>query len=533
MDTYDFIIVGGGSAGCILAERLSACGKYQVCLLEAGPKDKHWSIHLPLGVIDLMKSKTLNWQLNSHPEKTQNNRQIFNPRGKTLGGSSSVNCMLYTRGQNEDYDHWSDLGNKGWSYNEVLPYFKSTQHQERGESDYHGINGGLNVAESRSKPPINEDFFLAAQEAGFPLNDDFNGKYQEGVGYYQVTQKEGLRCSAAKAFLTPNLERSNLTVLTEVLVEKIEITDQQATGIHYKKKGQHYQLHANKEVILSAGAFGSPQILMLSGIGDKDELAKHSIELVHELKGVGKNLQDHIDAIVVTHHHRNDLLTLRPKGLWWAIKQSLKFIKNRTGLLTSVVAESGGFIKSSPSIKRPDLQLHFIPAAMDDHGRNIKLLCKYGIALHVCLLRPKSRGQVSLYGNNATLHPKIEHNMLDHPDDIKIMIKGIKIARDILSKSPLGENNGNEIFPGSSCQTEEEIHQFLKNKANTIYHPVGTCKMGGDEMAVVDNQLKVHGISNLRVVDASIMPTLISGNTNAPTIMIGAKIADTILAAYS
>jgi choline dehydrogenase len=218
MNTYDFIIIGGGSAGCVLAERLSACGKHQVCLLEAGPKDKHWSIHLPLGVIDLMKSKTLNWQLNSHPEKTQNNRQIFNPRGKTLGGSSSVNCMLYTRGQSEDYNHWSDLGNVGWSYDEVLPYFKSTQHQERGENQYHGVNGGLNVAESRSKPSINEDFFLAAQDAGFPLNSDFNGEHQEGIGYYQVTQKDGLRCSAAKAFLTPNLNRPNLTVITVVLV---------------------------------------------------------------------------------------------------------------------------------------------------------------------------------------------------------------------------------------------------------------------------------------------------------------------------
>ena len=532
MDTYDFIIVGAGSAGCVLAERLSACGKHQVCLLEAGPTDKHWSIDLPLGVIELMKSKTFNWQLNSDPEKTQNNRQIFNPRGKTLGGSSSVNAMLYTRGQREDYDHWSALGNEGWSYDEVLPYFKSTQHQERGESQYHGINGGLNVADSRSKLSVNEDFFLAAKAAGFPLNDDFNGEHQEGIGYFQVTQKKGLRCSAAKAFLTPNLARPNLTVLTGVLVEKIAITNRQATGIHYKKNSQHYQLHAKKEVIVSAGAFASPQILMLSGIGDKNELDKHNIALVHQLKGVGKNLQDHVDALVVTHHHRHDLLSLRPQGVWWAIKQCLHFFKDRTGLLTSVIAESGGFIKSIASLKRPDLQLHFIPAAMDDHGRNIKLLFKYGISLHVCLLRPKSRGQVSLYGNNATLHPKIELNMLDHPEDIKSMIAGIKIARNILSQTPLVENNGDEIFPGSPCQTDEEIHQFLKNKANTIYHPVGTCKMGSDEMAVVDNHLKVHGIERLRVIDASIMPTLISGNTNAPTIMIGAKIADIILAEY-
>ena len=533
MKTYDFIIVGGGSAGCVLAERLSANGKHQVCLLEAGPKDKHWSIHLPLGVIDLMKSRTLNWQFNSHPEKTQNDRRIFNPRGKTLGGSSSVNAMLYTRGQREDYDHWAELGNEGWSYEDVLPYFKATQHQERGECKYHGINGGLNVAESRSKPSINEAFFKAANKAGFPLNNDFNGEKQEGIGYYQVTQKNGLRCSSAKAFLTPNLNRPNLTVLTDVLIEKNEIIDQRASGLQFMSKSRHQKIYANKEVLLSAGAFNSPQLLMLSGVGDKETLAKNDIELVHELKGVGKNLQDHVDTLVVTHHHRTDLLSFRPKSIWWGIKESLKFIKNKSGILTSVVAESGGFIKSSPSIKRPDLQLHFIPGAMDDHGRNTKMLFNYGIALHVCLLRPKSRGQVSLYGNNATLHPKIELNMLDHADDVKTLIKGVKIAREILSQSPLNEKNGKEIFPGANCQSDEAFHEFLKNKANTIYHPVGTCKMGNDEMAVVDNELKVHGINALRVIDASIMPTLISGNTNAPTIMIAAKVADSILAEHS
>ena len=544
MNNFDFIIIGAGSAGCVLADKLSVCGKYQVFLLEAGPKDTHWSIHMPIGVIELMKDKVLNWQFNSEPESTQNNRKIFNPRGRTLGGSSSVNAMLYIRGQKEDYDHWAALGNNGWSFNEVLPYFKSTQHQERGESDFHGVNGPLNVADSRSKPPIHDDFILSAQQAGFPLNDDFNGENQEGMGYYQVTQINGQRCSAAKAFLTPNLNRSNLTVITDAQVQKLLIDDNKiVTGVCYKSNGKKHNIFAKKEVLLSAGAFNSPQLLMLSGVGPKNELAKHDIPLVHELTGVGKNLQDHPDTVVVTHHKRDDLLAIRPKAAWWLFKQALKYFplswnnasseKKRSGILTSVIAESGGFIKSKPNLSRPDLQLHFIPAAFDNHGRDLKMLLNYGVSIHTCLLRPKSRGSIGLYGNKASLHPKITLNMLDHEDDQKDMIQAVKIARSILSQSPLSENNGQEIFPGNSTQSDEEILEFLKNKANTIYHPVGTCKMGNDDLAVVDSELKVHGLSQLRVIDASIMPTLISGNTNAPTIMIAAKIADVILAEHT
>lgn len=536
MTQFDYIIVGAGSAGCVLADKLSACGKFQVCLVEAGKKDTHWSIHLPLGVVELMRNKVLNWQFDSTPEASQNNRKIFNPRGKTLGGSSAINAMLYVRGQKQDYDHWASLGNKGWSYDEVLPYFKATQHQERGASTYHGIHGPLNVADSAAKSDIHNDFIAAAHKEGYKLNNDFNGAQQEGIGYYQVTQENGKRCSAAKAFLTPNLSRKNLTVITRAQVNKVLIKNKVATGISYSKNGKLHELKANKEVILSAGAFNSPQLLMLSGVGDKEELTKHEIPLVHELSGVGKNLQDHVDALVVTKHRNSKLLAYRPKAAWHFLKNCKDYFPNlfggnkqRTGILTSVVADSGGFIKSKPELSRPDLQLHFIPAAMDNHGRNHAMLLNYGISLHVCLLRPKSRGSVTLNSNSPDAEPRIHLNMLSEKDDQDTMISAVKIARNILNQSPLGKQNTTEIFPGSNITKDSEILKFLKEKANTIYHPVGTCKMGSDDMAVVDAQLKVHGIDHLRVVDASIMPTLISGNTNAPTIMIAAKAADDIL----
>ncbi|MGB1261519.1 MAG: GMC family oxidoreductase [Cognaticolwellia sp.] len=533
MKTFDFVIIGGGSAGCVLADKLSASGEHSVCLLEAGKKDKSWMIHLPIGVIGLMQSHSLNWQYNSQPEKTLNNRVIFTPRGKTLGGSSSVNAMLYVRGQKQDYDHWHSLGNAGWSFDEVLPYFKALEHQERGADEFHGVNGALNVADSVSKPAINEDFIQSALAAGYPENHDFNGASQEGIGYYQVTQKDGLRHSAAKAFLTPNLTRENLTVITETQVEKVVIENGIATGVMFKHQGKTQQLQANKEVIISAGAINSPQILMLSGIGPKDELNKHNVKLVHALEGVGKNLQDHVDILNVAQHNRTEILAYRPKAMWWATKQALKFFAKRTGLLTSAIAETGGFIKSDPSLAEPDLQLHFVPAAMDDHGRNHKLLCTYGVALHVCLLRPKSRGTITLNSNDISQAPRIHLNMLDHQDDLDVMIKGVKIAKKILSTPPLSNTHVKDIFPDENCHSDQDITEFLRNKCNTIYHPVGTCKMGNDELSVVDEQLKVQGIKQLRVADASIMPTLISGNTNAPSMMIGAKAADMILAEHS
>ncbi|REL25994.1 choline dehydrogenase [Thalassotalea euphylliae] len=532
MESYDFVIVGGGSAGCVLADKLSACGQFQVCLVEAGPKDNSPLIHVPLGTIGLMRSSKYNWLYDSAPEATQNQRQIFNPRGKTLGGSSSINAMLYVRGQKEDYDAWRDMGNEGWGYDDVLPYFKATQHQERGADEYHGVDGPLNVAESRCKLHVFDKFISSAANAGYPVNNDFNGQSQEGVGYYQVTQKDGQRCSSAKAFLTPNLARPNLTVLTDAMVEKVLFEEKIAVGIRVKHQQKWQEIVAHKEVILSAGAYNSPQLLMLSGVGPKAELAKHNIPLVHELAGVGQNLQEHVDAIVLNEYQDTDGIAFRPTAMAKLAPSALQYFTKREGVLTSAAAEAGGFIKTDETLERPDIQLHFMPFAMDDHGRNLKMLCRYGVAMHVCLLRPNSRGQVTLFGNAPHLHPKIEINMLADPDDQAIMVAGVRKVREIFAQHPLAGLLGSEIYPGASATSDEDILSFLRERANTIYHPVGTCKMGQDEMAVVDSSLKVHGLASLRVIDASIMPTLISGNTNAPTIMIAAKVADTILAQY-
>jgi choline dehydrogenase-like flavoprotein len=532
MQSFDFIIVGAGSAGCVLADKLSACGKFTVCLIEAGPPDNHWMTEIPLAVVTLMRSKRRNWQLNSEPEPYLHHRKIFNPRGKTLGGSSSINAMLYVRGQKEDYDHWAALGNPGWAYDDVLPYFKATEHQERGADSFHGVDGALNVCDSQSKPEINDYFIQAAHDCGYPLNEDFNGASQEGIGYFQVTQKNGLRCSSAKGFLTPNLARKNLTVLTNIHVSKLLIENKQAIGIQYQQKNKTIELHANKEVIVSAGAFHSPQLLMLSGIGDPEQLKEHKIEVIHPLKGVGKNLQDHLDILTVNKINYHQVLAYRPKSAWWITKQLTRFLTKRQGIATSVIAESGGFIKSDNALQRPDLQLHFIPAAMDDHGRNSQQLLQYGMALHACLLRPKSTGEVKLANKISTSAPKIYLNMLSHPDDMQVMVKAVKICRDIFSQSSLAKLIVKAIYPKNHCQSDEQIKEFIRSKANTIYHPVGTCKMGNDKDAVVDSHLLVHGMNNLRVVDASIMPTIISGNTNAPTIMIAAKAADMILAVH-
>lgn len=529
---FDYIIIGGGSAGCVLANRLSADPTNRVCLLETGPSDQTPLISTPIGVIGLMDSKKYNWMFNSEAEPSQHDRTIYCPRGKVLGGSSAVNAMLYTRGTPSDYDHWASLGNEGWGYNDILPYFKSTQHQERGASEFHGIEGELNVAEGRSNHPLGEILLQACRQAGYPDNDDFNGAQQEGIGYYQVTQINGERCSAARAFLHPITHRQNLTVITEARVARILIENKHAEGVEYQQGGKLQALKATKEVILSAGSFCSPQLLMLSGIGPEEVLKQHDIAVKHNLAGVGENLQEHIDIITVKESKKANTVALRPIGLAKMMKDIWQYIKHRKGFLTTSIVEAGGFIKSKAELKDPDMQLQFIPLVMEDHGRKKSTLLTYGYSLHNCLLRPKSRGRVSLHNNDFLQDPKIELNMLSHPDDLAAMVDAVKINLNIFSQQAFDDGRGKSIFPSQKNPSDKEIEEFVREKANHVYHPVGTCKMGNDKDAVVNARLQVHGVAGLRVVDASIMPTLIAGNTNSPTIMIAAKAADIILADY-
>jgi choline dehydrogenase len=534
---YDYIIVGGGSAGCVLANRLSADPAVQVCLLEAGPRDSSPFIRLPIGILYLMMSKTLNWRYHTEAQSGLNGRRLFWPRGKMLGGSSSSNAMIYTRGHRSDYDHWAALGNQGWSYADMLPLFKRAQHHEPGADDYHGVGGPLNVAAQRTPNPLTQVFLEAGQAAGHALNDDFNGASQEGLGRYHLTQKNGERWSVASAYLHPVMARPNLTVITGAHATRLLLDGKRALGVAYLKDGQPQQALARREVLLCGGAINSPQLLMLSGIGPQEELARHGIPVAHHLPGVGQNLQDHLDVLLV--HQCTQPVSL---GISWhnLLAQGghlLNYLRHRKGPFTTNSAEGGGFIKSRPELDVPDLQLHFTPARLDGHGRDLRhassTMFGHGYALHVCELRPKSRGRIGLHSADPMAHALIEPAYLSHPDDMETMVRGVKTARRILAQSAFDPYRGAEVHPGAQVQSDDEIRDFVRRKAETIYHPVGTCKMGHDAMAVVDDKLAVHGMLNLRVVDASIMPTLIGGNTNAPTVAIAEKAADMILADFA
>ena len=529
---FDFIIIGAGSAGATLAARLTENSQFSVCLIEAGGKDKSPFIHIPFGLAFLSRLTNLGWKYDTEPQPELNNRQLFWPRGKVLGGSSSLNAMCYIRGVPEDYDRWSDMGAKGWDWQTVLPYFKKSEKQQHGESELHGADGYLSVSDLRHTNPLSNTFVDAAQEIGLAKVTDFNSADREGLGFYQVTQENGQRCSTAKGYLTPALTRPNLTVLTKALVEKIQIKDGVATGVKLQLDGQAIELTASKEVLLSAGAINSPQVLMLSGLGPKAHLAENGIEIKVDLPGVGQNLQDHLDTLVQHRCKNHDSYSISIALIPRYVKAAFNYIFNRQDLFTSNVAEAGGFDNTKGAQDIPDIQYHFLPAILLDHGRTTAF--GYGYGVHVCGLYPKSRGEIKLRSNNPKDPAMIDPKYLEHPDDQKVMIDGLRGARKILAAPAFEKYKSWEIGPGPDAQSDEELLAFIRKSSETIYHPVGTCKMGDikDVMVVVDPELKVKGIKGLRVVDASVMPTLVGGNTNAPTIMIAERCADLIKQEY-
>lgn len=528
---FDYVIVGGGSAGCVLASRLSEDSDVSVCLLEAGPPDRHPLIHMPMGILWMMRSKVLNWNFYTQGEPETGGRRMFWPRGRTLGGSSSSNAMCYLRGHPDDYDQWAALGNPGWSFADVLPYFKRSQNQERGASAYHGTGGPLNVADLRSPSPLTQVFIDAGVQAGLPYNNDFNGVNPEGVGPFQVTQKDGRRCSTARGYLAPARARANLTVITEAHATQVLFKNNRAVGVEYQNQGRLQQVRANLEVILSAGAVQSPRLLMLSGVGDAWQLERIGIESRHHLPGVGKNLQDHLDIMLVQACTRPVSYGITWRSVLRGGVDLLRYLVAGRGMLTTNGAEGCAVTRSSPAEALPDLQFHFSPGKLRDHARDLMFLCGEGYSLHVSNLRPKSRGEIRLHSADPFAAPDIHAGYLTDPEDIEHLLRGVRLARGILAASAFDACRGAEIVPGREVQSDDDLRHFIRNKAETIYHPVGTCKMGCDQQAVVDADLRVHGLRGLRVVDASIMPLLVGGNTNAPTIMIAEKASDMIRAA--
>ena len=525
MSEFDYVIIGAGSAGCVLANRLTEDPNVSVCLLEAGKTHQHWSVRIPAMSLVNMVLKTRNWGYETVPQKGLNGRRGYQPRGKMLGGSSGSNAMIYIRGHKSDYDAWAALGNKGWSYKDVLPYFKKSQHREAGANDHHGQDGELNVAAVTSAGAVNDIFLDACSQLQLPKNDDFNGAKQEGVGLHEVTQKNGERWSTARAFLEPAMERPNLTVITGAHTEKILIENKRATAVQYRVKKTSHTVKARREVILSAGAFGSPQTLLLSGIGAEDKLAPHGITQTHDLKGVGENLQDHIDHILSFDANMKDNIGFSVMGAFRMIGEMLRYRRERKGMLTTNYAESGGFLYLDREEPAPDIQLHMVRAVVDDHGR--KLHWGHGYSCHVCVLRPKSRGRVTLNSADPFDAPAIDPAFLEDKRDMEKLVKGAKLTQEIM-RAPAFDAVRGKPFYDSNTDDDAKLRADIRARADTVYHPVGTCKMGHDEMAVVDNRLRVHGLDGLRVIDASIMPNLISGNTNAPTIMIAEKGADMI-----
>lgn len=520
MNNYDYVIVGAGSAGCVLANRLSADPGKRVLLLEAGASDWNPLIHMPAGIARLANNRRLNWNYRTEPEPALNQRRLWWPRGKTLGGSSSINAMCYIRGVAADYDGWARAcGDPRWSWQQVLPWFLRSEDNTRGASAWHGVGGPLGVADLRHHNVLSAALIDAAADAGYLRNDDFNGGQQAGFGLYQVTQRDGARCSTAAAFLKPARQRTNLRVRTHALVERVLLEHGRAVGVQLRRGRHACERIEAGEVILAAGAINTPQLLMLSGLGPADHLREHGIEVLADLPDVGGNLQDHLDICMldgsrqkITYDHLNELAT----GLrWW---------RHRDGPGSSNVAEAGGFVRSRlADDERCDLQFHFVPALLDDHGRH--RLPGYGYTLHACYLHPRSRGRLRLHSADPAQPIAIHANYLGDPEghDLQRMIEAARLSRDLFDRSAFDAYRGEPVFPERRISTDAEYADFIRRKAETIYHPVGTCRMGNDDRAVVDSELRVRGVEGLRVVDASVMPSLPTGNTNAPTIMLAER----------
>jgi len=527
-DEYDYVIVGAGSAGCVLANRLSEDGKSRVCLLEAGGPDTNPLVHMPLGIAigTYLPSGGSNWRFETTPQTHLGGRKGFQPRGRMMGGSSSVNAMIYIRGSRQDYDRWAERGATGWAYDDVLPYFKKAENQERGANAFHGVGGPLNVADLRYRNPLSEAFLEAASELQLPANADFNGERQEGMGFYQVTQKNGRRWSSAAAYLDPARARPNLTVISDAHAERVEFDGKRARRLRFRQaKRKSRVVTARREIVFSAGVFQSAQLLMLSGVGPAAQLSRLGVSVVSDSPEVGQNLQDHLDYTLMRRTPSPDSygMSLSMPGRFLAALGD--YTKKGEGFLTSNLAECGGFIKTDPRLEEPDIQLHFIPGLVDDHGR--KKHWGGGFSCHACVLRPKSKGEVRLASPDPLAPPEIDPKFLSDDDDLFRLVKSARLMFRIFEAPALKAASGAWLYIQPEAN-DADIIADIRRRADTIYHPVGTCRMGSDPRAVLDPSLRVRGVEGLRVADASIMPTLVGGNTNAPSIMIGEKAADLI-----